>query len=383
MHLVLNKSVLLESLSFLEKIVPTRSTISLLKGIKLEADENKLILTGNNLEVSLKAVYETNIHRPGSVILPEKFFDIIRQAPTEEIEIEMQPGDYRAAIRSGTAEFFLYGANTEQFPLSTAEEQWREWTKINFAAEELKNILQKVHFAVSQDESKPSFKGILLEIKEGSLLCMASDTYRLAYLQKIFPEKVVSLPYRLLIPGRSFGEMAKMLTVGGEIVECYFQENEIIFVYRNFVFASRLLEDQYPDLEKAFPRGYATKITVNTDLLEDTVNRASLLAEGENRIITLGIKDTLLQVSSGSSLGKMKEEIALQEKEGDDLEEILLNSRFLLDALRVWQTKEVEIEFNGPVGACVFNHRREEEDETENYRYLVLPIKKPETVHDF
>ena len=332
--------------------------------------------------MSLQAAYEAKVQQTGSVILPERFFDIIRQAPAEEIEIEMPPGDFRTSIKSGTANFYLYGADPEQYPLSTEEQSWKKWTKISFPAGELRNILQKVHFAASQDESKPSFKGILLEIKTDHLLCMASDTYRLACLQKSFPKEVISLPYRLLIPGKTLGEVARMLEDTGEDVDCYFQEKEIIFVYKHLVFSSRLLEDQYPDLEQAFPEGYTTKVKVDTELLENTVNRASLLAEGENRIISLGIHDTLLQVSSNSDLGKMKEEIALQEKEGDDLAEILLNSRFLLDALRIWDTEEVEIEFNGPVGACIFNHRREEEGR-ENYRYLVLPIKKPENVHDF
>lgn len=383
MHLVLKKSVLLESLAFLEKIVPTRTTIPLLKGIKLETDENNLILTSNNLEMSLKAIYEAEILQPGGVILPEKFFDIIKQAPAEEIEIEIAAGDFRTAIKSGPANFFLYGADPEQFPLSTAEQQWRKWTKINFTAAELKNILQKVHFAASQDESKPSFRGILLEIEAGHLLCMASDTYRLACLQKVFSQKELSLPYRLLIPGKTLGEMTRILTDAGEMVECYFQENEIIFAHRQFIFSSRLLEDRYPDLLQAFPQGYTTKIMVNTDLLEKTVSRASLLAQGDNRMISLGIQGTLLQISSSSELGRMKEEIILEEKKGNDLEEILLNSRFLLDALRIWETEQVEIDFNGPVGACIFNHRREGADGLENYRYLVLPIKKPESVHDF
>ncbi|NMB35330.1 MAG: DNA polymerase III subunit beta [Firmicutes bacterium] len=382
MHLVLNKNELLENLPSLEKIIPTRTTIPLLKGVRLETDDHRFILTSNNLEMSLQATYEAKVQQEGSVILPEKFFDIIRQSPAEEIEIEMLPGSFRTSIKSGTADFFLYGADPEQFPLSTAEQLWKKWTKISFVAGELKNILQKVHFAASQDESKPSFKGILLEIKTDHLLCMASDTYRLACLQKSFPKEIVSLPYRLLIPGKTLGEVGRMLTDTGEDVDCYFQENEIIFVYKHLVFSSRLLQDQYPDLQQAFPEGYTTKIKVDTKLLENTVNRASLLAEGENRIISLGIQDTVLQVSSDSELGKMKEEITLQEKEGDDLAEILLNSRFLLDALRIWETEEVEIEFNGPVGACIFNHRREGEGE-ENYRYLVLPIKKPENVHDF
>jgi DNA polymerase III beta subunit len=259
----------------------------------------------------------------------------------------------------------------------TPEEQWQKWTNISFSAPVLKNILQKVQFAASQDESKPSFRGILLEIEADRLLCMSSDTYRLACFQKIFSQKNTPVPYRLLIPGKTLGELTKILSDAGEKVDCYFQENEIIFVHKHYIFSSRLLADRYPDLEQAFPPDYTTRITVNTDLLEKTISRASLLSQGENRMIALGVADMLLQVSSSSELGRMDEEIQLTAKKGQDLAQILLNSRFLLDVLRIWEKEQVEIEFNGPVGACIFNHRQETDDGLDNYRYLVLPIKKP------
>ena len=131
-----------------------------------------------------------------------------------------------------------------------------------------------------------------------------------------------------MIPGKSLGEVARMLSDSGEMVACYFQENEIIFAHRQFIFSSRLLEDKYPDLLTAFPQGYATKIVLPANLLEKTVSRASLLAQGENRMIALKINGKSLQISSSSEVGRMKEEILLENKEGDDLEEILINSRF-------------------------------------------------------
>jgi DNA polymerase-3 subunit beta len=376
MHLFIKKSDLMEKLAVLEKIIPSRTTIPFLKGVKLETTDDSLILTTSNLDMSLKAFCPAKVLKKGEIILPEKFFDIIRQTPAEEIEINLAEEDFRAAIRSGSANFFLYGADSEQFPLFTAEQEWREWTNLNFAATELKNILRQVHFAVSQDENKPSFRGILLEANsQGHVLCMSSDTYRLACFEKSFSQETNFQPFRLLIPGKSLGEVARMLSDSGEMVACYFQENEIIFAHRQFIFSSRLLEDKYPDLLTAFPQGYATKIVLPANLLEKTVSRASLLAQGENRMIALKINGKSLQISSSSEVGRMKEEILLENKEGDDLEEILINSRFFLDVLRIWEEELVEIELNGPVGPCIFQHRREGEGGLENYRYLVLPIK--------
>ncbi|MGI5823148.1 MAG: DNA polymerase III subunit beta [Dethiobacteria bacterium] len=376
MQLLLHKNKLMENLSLLEKIIPSRTPITFLQGIKLETTAEHLLLTTSSMDMTLKTYCPAKVSQLGSVILPAKFFDIIRQAPAEEIEINLDEDELRVAIRSGTANFSLYGTDAEQFPKLTAEQEWQQWTNLHFSAPEMMAILRQVLFAVSQDENKPSFRGILLEADaQGQLLCLSSDTYRLACFEKFFGQNNAVQPFRLLIPGKSLNEIARILGDSQEIVACYFQKNEIIFVHKQFVFSSRLLEDKYPELLTAFPQGYVTKIVLPAELLEKTVGRAALLAQGENRMIALEVRGKTLQVRSNSEIGKMAEEIRLTAKEGDDLDEILVNSRFFLDVLRIWGEESVEVQFNGPLGPCIFQHRQEKEDSWENYRYLVLPIK--------
>ena len=72
-------------------------------------------------------------------------------------------------------------------------------------------------------------------------------------------------------------------------------------------------------------------------------------------------------------MGRMEEELELTQKEGDDLEEILVNARYFLDPLRVITKEDVVIEFNGYLGPCIFNAGTE--GDAARYRYLVLPIK--------
>jgi DNA polymerase-3 subunit beta len=266
--------------------------------------------------------------------------------------------------------------NADEFPFISDEHLWSQWENIVFSASELKKILKKVIFAASQDESKPLFRGVLIEVdNEENILCMASDTYRLAHNQKYISKKKNIQPLRMLVPGKTLMEVIRILDDSDERIECFFRENEIIFKYRQFVFSGRLLEDKFPNFVNAFPAGFDTKIVVNTRLLEKTVGRASLLVQGQNLMISLGIKDKILQVRSGSEIGRMKEELVLEKKEGNDLEEILLNCRFFLDPLRILEDDFIEIEFNGPFGPCIFNCRQEQEDGREIYRYLVLPIK--------
>lgn len=366
----------MENLNIVQRSIPLKTTITTIQGVLLQVKNNCLTMISNNLEMSIKAVCEDiQVIEEGRVVLPGEIVDILKQSPHEDVEIKMAPGDFRTEIISGKANFFLYGMDPEEFPSFKEDSQWRKWGSIEFSANEFKNILRKVNFAVSHDEGKPSFRGVLFQVDDhNNVSFISSDTYRLAHLNILKRKKEIE-PLQLLIPGKTLLEIAKILDDSDEMIQCYFQENEIIFSYRQFLFAGRLIENKFPDLTNVFPKGFVTKILVNTRVMEKSIGRASLLAHGYNQMISLHIKDNILQVKSGSEVGRMEEELILERKEGDDLEEILLNARYILDPLRVLNDEYTEIDFNGSYGPCIINSEEQIDEDTSKYRYLVLPIK--------
>ncbi len=375
MHILADKNILLESLNTVQKSVPFKSTIPAAKGILVAVKGSELTLIGNNLEMSIKAI-STNLQvfKEGEVVLPVEFIEVLKQSPEEKIEIRINKDDFRAEITSGQAKFILYGMNPEDFPLVGFENP-PDAEKIVYPAQELKSMLKKVTFAVSQDEGKPSFKGVLFEIDaERNIFFIASDTYRLAHLKTTQNNKDLQ-PLRLLIPGKSLNEVLKIIDDSREVVEFAYSESDIIFYYKQFIIYSRLLENRFPNLSSIFPAACTTKIKINTRLLEEAVGRALLLAGGYNHMISLHITADTLKIYSGSEVGRMNEKLPLSAKEGDDLPEIMLNARYFLDPLRIIEEEYVEIDFNGAYGPCIFNYREAVEDGILNYRYLVLPIK--------
>ncbi len=372
-----NQNDLLESLLIVEKGIPSKTTMQVLDGIFLEAKNGNLIFCSNNLEMGITAVLDkVRIEEEGSVILPGKFIDILKQLPDKELEIKMDNEDLRVEIKSGKAHFFLYGMNAEEFPYITKEEEWQGWNRLYFSAEKLRDLLTKVTFAVSQDEGKPTFRGVLMEFdNESKLVILASDTFRLARVERHFIDFKDTGPFRLLVPGKTFMEISKILDISTEQVKCFFNENEMVMVYKNFIFSSRLLENKFPDLSGVFPSSFETRIKVNKELLEKMLQRAVLLAQGFNQMVSLKIKDKILGVKAGSEIGRMDEELQLEEQEGADLDEILLNARYILEAFRVVEDKIVELEFNGSLGPCILKTTKEIEENPMEYKYLVLPIK--------
>lgn len=375
MHFYGKKSSLIGDLSIVEKAAPIRTTIPIINGILVEAKKGELYFTSNNLEMSIKAANrDVEVLEEGSVVLPVKMVDILKQLPDEMVEIKTENDTLRTEILSGKARFYLYGMDPEEYPSFESAFSREGWNKIDFTAGELRDIIKKLVFAVSQDEGKPQFRGVFMKLEEGQLSFLATDTYRLAYLKKEFGDRNGNnVAGRFLIPGKSLNEIMRVLDDSDEGVSCFLNESEMVVNFQQFTFFTRLLEEKFPNLLGVFPGSYQTRIKVNVDFLEKAISRASLLAHGQNQMISLQVAADFLKVKAGSEMGRMEEELLLEGKEGDDLEEILLNARFFLDPLRVINKKTIEIEFNGPFGPCIFNCS--ENDEPEFYRYLVLPIK--------
>jgi len=382
-HLKAKKENLLSIFSVVQKAVPIKTPMQILKGFFMEAKDKELIVIANNLELSIKAnINNLEIIDTGSIVIQEKIVDILRQLPEEDVEIKMDPDSFRLEINSGKANFFLYGIEPEEYPPFSEEEQWSSWSCLLFKAKDFIHMLKGVIFAVSQDEGKPGFKGVLLELDgvEQKLYTLASDTYRLALYEKEYIMQKETVPFRLLVPGKLLNDIVKIIEDSDEEIQCYFKDNELIILYKNFIFSSRLLDDKYPELKTVFPPSFSTAILVNKEMLARMIQRATLLSSSLNQMISLQIDDEYLIVRAASELGRMDEQILLDKKEGENLEEIFLNARFFLEPLRFLDDDLVRIEFNGPLGPCVFIQDKREDNNSYLYRYLVLPIKTEKNV---
>ena len=378
MLLTVQQDKLYAYLSVVEKGLPVKTTLPVLRGILLDIGDDYLRLCASNLELSIQVIdRNVEIEEKGRVVLPDKLVDIVRQLPGDTVRIKMHNTDLRVEISSDRAYFNLYGMDASEFPHFTDESEWSEWEGLSFTAADFKEIIRKIIFAVSHDEGRPLFRAVCLKFEEGGkLTAIASDTYRLARLQRNYRNNNAVKLFNLLIPGRTLNEIMKIIEdTDSEEIKCYFKENEIILQYRNFTFSSRLIEGKFPDVDGVFPEGFKTRIKVAKKELEKLLQRAVLLTHGQNQMIMLHIRENNLQVHVSSDSGRMDEQMSLSVKEGDDLEGILLNARYLLEPLRIIEKEDVTIEFNGPLGPCVFSLDQKSEGVEDVYRYLVLPIK--------
>ncbi|ELJ9340124.1 DNA polymerase III subunit beta [Staphylococcus pseudintermedius] len=356
------------------KAISPRATLPILTGIKIDATNEGIVLTGSDSEISIEITIPNqvdgqeiiNVVEPGSVVLPGRFFvDIIKKLPGKEVKLSTNE-QFQTLITSAHSEFNLSGLDPDQYPLLP---QVSSDDALQLPVKVLKNIIAQTNFAVSTSETRPVLTGVNWLIQQNELLCTATDSHRLAVRKLKLEEEIEDK--NVIIPGKALAELNKIMTDSEDHIDIFFASNQVLFRVGNVNFISRLLEGHYPDTSRLFPENYEIKLRLNNSDFYHAIDRASLLArEGGNNVIKLSTGDTQIELSSTSpEIGTVKEEVTANDVEGGNLK-ISFNSKYMMDALKAIDNEEVEVEFFGTMKPFILKPK---DDDT--VTQLILPIR--------
>ncbi|MBW0768902.1 DNA polymerase III subunit beta [Mammaliicoccus lentus] len=375
MKFTIQRDYFLNQLNDTLKAISPRTTLPILTGIKIDATDKGIILTGSDSEISIEITIQENIdgekivdiEEKGSVVLPGRFFvDIVKKLPGKTVNLSTND-QFKTLITSGHSEFNVSGLDPDQYPLLP---QVSEDDAIKLPIKVLKNIIAQTNFAVSTSETRPVLTGVNWLIQDKELICTATDSHRLA-LRKLKLEDEDIEDKNVIIPGKALSELNKIVSDSEDDINIFFASNQVLFKVGHINFISRLLEGNYPDTTRLFPENYETKLGVNNSEFYHAIDRASLLArEGGNNVIKLSTDVNKLELSSTSpEIGTVKEEVTTEEVEGESLK-ISFNSKYMMDALKAIDNNDVHVEFFGTMRPFILKPK-----DDESVIQLILPIR--------
>lgn len=360
-----NQQALSKALNIVSKAVTSRTTIPILKGIRLVVENNILKLSASDLDLSIETQLEIKAEDEGSVVVSAKLFsDIIRKLPNEDIQIT-QEDDNKIIIECLSSEFTIVGQPADEFPSISAI---NEEKKLSIEKDILKDMIKKTSFSASIDESKGIIVGVMVEMEEESLNMVALDGFRMAITRKAMNNAERK---KIIISARILNEINKIMIENedDQNVDVILEDKKALFLIGETKIALRLLEGDFIKYKDILPKENQCKIIINRVELLNSIERASLLAkEGKNNLIKMSIFRDKLIITSRSEEGTVKEEVFI-DKDGTDLD-IGFNSKYILDVLKVVTDEELIMEFNTSVSPCLIKPV-----EGNAYEYLVLPVR--------
>ena len=363
MKFVCSKSNLVTGLQIVSKAVPSKTTMSVLECILVDATEGIIKFIANDMELGIQTVVEGNIIERGYIAIDAKIFvDIVRKLPDNEVTIESDASN-KVTISCGKAKFNLIGRKGDDFTYLPAIEKIDGVTVSQFT---LRNVIQQTIFSIAENDANKMMGGELFEVDGDNLKLVSLDGHRISIrrvkLSGSYPSK------KVIVPGKPLGEISKILSDSTEKqVDIYFTDKHVLFEFDNTTVVSRLIEGEYFSIDQMLSSDYETKMTINRKEFLECIDRATLLVkEGDKKPVIVSITDGTMELKINSTIGSMDEVIEI-EKQGKDLM-IGFNPKFLIDALRVIEDETVDIYLVNPKAPCFIR------DKDSTYIYLVLPV---------
>ncbi len=367
---------LLAGLNEVMKAVSSKTTVPILTGIKIDATNEGVSLTGSDQDITIQTFIPAeengeqimSITTTGSIVLQARMFnEIIRKLPTNDVEIEVTNG-FATYIRSGKSEFHLIGQDAVEYPLLPEVSADQQFT---IPADLLKSIIRETVFAVATSESRPVLTGVNWNIQDDELICVATDSHRLAR-RKTKLEQLPSGVSNVVIPGKSLNELNKILEDSTNPVQIVMTHQQVLFKANNMLFFSRLLEGNYPDTSRLIPESYQTNVTLDGKSLLQAIDRASLLArEDRNNVVRFEtLEGNTIEISSNSpEIGKVQEQIQVQALEGEALK-ISFSAKYMMEALKAIDGQDVIIQFTGAMRPFILRSIHDDA-----ILQLILPVR--------
>ena len=350
-----------QALNIVQKGLSGKNLMEVLKGIHIEASDNHLVMTTNNLELGIVTRTPADVQEKGKVLIDGKIIsDIIRKLPNERINFSVGNDDV-VNITSNRTKFNIKAMVNNRFPLL---EEYEDDKYQTIDSKIFIDMIRKTNFAASHDEARGVLTGELIEIDEDSVVMVAIDGFRLA-IKKLKTNMNLE-KRRAVIPSKTLLEISKIIE-GTESFGILFEERSISFKVDQTVINSRLLDGDFINYNQILPKDFNTKIKVRNRDFVESLERAQLVSN--NNLVVLNINEDNLKISSRNSEVGNLEEILKVELQGKELE-IAFNIRYFTEALRNIEDEYIYMNFNTNISPCVI-----EPESDEDYIYLLLPVR--------
>ncbi|REK72036.1 DNA polymerase III subunit beta [Paenibacillus paeoniae] len=377
MKLTISKNELNDAIQQVAKAASSRPAIPILGGIKIDVNHQFVTLTASDTDISIQSYITVEqedtiiaqVEKPGSVVLPAKFFvEIVKKLPSEQVVIEVGPS-FQTIIRSGSTEIQMVGLDPEEFPILPSIEQDN---LLQIPGDLVKSMIRQTILAASTSEQTPILTGVLWNLHDGQLKFTATDRHRLASrTTKVDADETLQFS-NVVISAKTLGELSRLIPDQNTLVDIVVADNQVLFKMDNILFYTRILDGTYPDTSKIIPQVFETELVLDTKNVMDAIDRAYLMSrEEKTNIVRLATQeDGMIEISSSSTeLGRVTEQLEAKSMSGQPLR-IAFNSKYMLDVLKVIDSEQLFIGFTGAMRPIIIKPM-----DHDYSMYVILPYR--------
>lgn len=369
MYFKISKKEFYNALTVVSRAISSFSPLPAFSGVKIDAKENCLILTGSDSDISIQTSLKASdncileIRDMGSIVIESKYIlEIVRKIDSNEIEFEVMDG-CSTKISGNTAEFRINGMRSSEYPAIDFSKPRESFI---LDAPILKKVILQTSFATSDKETRPVLTGVNLQCEGTTLYCVATDSYRLA---KKTIQIAENLHFNITIPSKSLQEVVKTLDEASN-VHIAVNDKKAQFIIHDTIIQTRLIDGVYPETNRLIPLQFDYKLTIDSRDLLNAIDRASFIKNDGVSIIKFTLSEQECVLSTKSiEVGSSTEVLGSASFAGNSLE-ISCNGRYVFDAIKALNSNLITFDLCGEMKPFIIQSL-----DDDSVLQLVLPVR--------
>ncbi len=365
MRFSLQREVFLKPLAQVVNVVERRQTLPVLANLLVQVKGGQLSLTGTDLEVEMVSRVAVDDAQDGETTIPaRKLFEIVRALP-DGSKVTVSQTAEKITVQAGRSRFTLASLPANDFP-SIDEVEATERVRVPEAA--LKELIERTAFAMAQQDVRYYLNGLLFDLREASLRCVATDGHRLAMCEAPL-DAGANTKRQIIVPRKGVTELQRLLEGGERELELEMGRSHLRVKRDDVTFTSKLIDGRFPDYEAVIPIGADKEVRIDREVLRASLQRAAILSNEKYRGVRIEVSPGQLKISAHNP----EQEEAQEEVEADtrvaDLA-VGFNVNYLLDALTALRDDNVILALRDANSSALVR-----EAGNERCRHVVMPLR--------
>lgn len=365
MRFSLQREVLLKPLAQVVNVVERRQTLPVLANLLARVDGDLLSLTGTDLEVEMVARTRVDDAEPGEITIPaRKLFEIVRALPDGSKVTITQAGD-KVTVAAGRSRFTLASLPANDFP---ALDEVDATERVRVGEASLKELIERTAFAMAQQDVRYYLNGLLFDLRDNALRCVATDGHRLALCEAVL-EDTVQTKRQIIVPRKGVLELQRLLEGGDRQLELEMGRSHIRVKRDDVTFTSKLIDGRFPDYEAVIPIGADREVKLDREAFRASLQRAAILSNEKYRGVRIEVSPGQVKINAHNPEQEEAQEEIEAETRVDSLV-IGFNVNYLLDALSALRDEHVVIQLRDSNSSALVR-----EASSEKCRHVVMPLR--------
>ena len=356
------------ALQKVSKAAPLRSTLPILSCVLFTANEKKTTLRATDLEITIEIEISVSLEETGSCAIPLKqILDITNELSDDRITIKSDHNN-KVTLITKAGSYDLMGKPNEEYPEIPTIKPLNE---ISFSPLVLKEIINSTLFAVSKDDLKPALTGVLFRFSNDEFISVATDGHRLA---KHVRKDILNTNFSgdIIAPRKFLSYLSTQIKNKNIILKI--SEDYLSANIDNDILITRTIKERFPDYNSVIPIDNNKKLTTDKNLLKGVIKRVSIFSNKSTHQIVFNLStDNKLITTEDPETSSKAQEFFDGDYLGDELK-IGYNGEYLKDVVNHISTDQIEILFNTPISATIFNIENSDNDLVKDL-ILLMPIR--------